>query len=108
MFQALSKTFAAKVAAVKTNENKAEGGNAPSKSSKKKTKALKVLDPKSAQNLCELQFSLLPKECMIDSRCFLSPTEERMLFFVGFFSLFFLSRQSLMILLVRVMDSLQN
>ncbi|CAB3986142.1 diaphanous homolog 2 isoform X1 [Paramuricea clavata] len=48
VFEALSKTFAARTAKTK---DKVEGGNAPAKSSKKKAKALKVLDPKSAQNL---------------------------------------------------------
>ena len=53
VFDALSKTFAAKVFTAKTKD-KDEGGNVPAKSSKKKAKALRVLDPKSAQNLCKL------------------------------------------------------
>ena len=58
MFEALSKTFAAKVTSSKSKD-KNEDGNAPAKSSKKKAKALKVLDPKSAQNLCMLCFSIM-------------------------------------------------
>ncbi|XP_028397686.1 protein diaphanous homolog 1-like [Dendronephthya gigantea] len=50
VFEALSKTFAAKVFTPKTKD-KDDAGNTPAKSSKKKTRDLKVLDPKSAQNL---------------------------------------------------------
>lgn len=52
VFEALSKTFAAKAVAKKAI-NTEVSGNTPAKSSKKKARALKVLDPKSAQNLCK-------------------------------------------------------
>ena len=51
MFEELSKAFAAKSAKkVKVDEQDGEGKKA---TTKKKAKELKILDPKSAQNLCE-------------------------------------------------------
>lgn len=51
MFEELSKAFAAKSAKkVKVDDQDGEGKKA---TTKKKAKELKILDPKSAQNLCE-------------------------------------------------------
>ena len=51
LFKELTATFAAKSAPVKVSDDH-DGGEKKS-SGKKKAKELKILDPKSAQNLCK-------------------------------------------------------